>query len=356
MNEKLKVVDADTLLSTPKEKTLFIVDGLLPQGMHILCGASKIGKSWMMLWLCLQVAKGNSIWDLKTNACDVLYLCLEDTFGRIQNRLYELTDSAPENLRFSVMCGQIGSGLEIQIEDYLCEYPKTKLVVIDTLQKVRDIKSGNGRNGMYGSDYDDIAALKQIADKHKIAIVAVHHLRKLADNDDPFNQVSGTTGITGAVDSSYVLKKDARSADTAVLLATGRDIEYQQMVLKFENRIWQMVERKNERELQQEKVPSFLFELVNFMRDKSKWTGTATELINLLAETEVKPAAVTKMLSRFYYETLEPNGIKYSLRRTGKCREIKLQRNDRNDTNDGKSHIEELPSQPSSVVTQNAVL
>ena len=270
MNEKLKIVDADTLLSTPVEKTLFIVDGLLPQGMHILCGASKIGKSWMMLWLCLQVAQGNPVWDLQTNACDVLYLCLEDTFSRIQSRLYELTDSAPENLRFSVMCGQIGSGLEMQIEDYLCEYPKTKLIVIDTLQKVRDAKSAGGRNGMYGSDYDDIAALKRIADKHKIAIVAVHHLRKLADSGDPFNQVSGTTGITGAVDSSYVLKKDTRSADTAVLPATGRDIEYQQMVLKFENRIWQMVERKNERELRQEEVPSFLFRLVDFMRDKSE--------------------------------------------------------------------------------------
>lgn len=339
MNEKLKIVDADTLLSTPMEKILFIVDGLLPQGMHILCGASKIGKSWMMLWLCLQVAQGNPVWDLQTNVCDVLYLCLEDTFGRIQSRLYELTDSAPETLRFAVMCGQIGSGLEVQIEDYLSEYPKTKLIVIDTLQKVRDAKSGNGRNGMYGSDYDDIAALKQIADRHKIAIVAVHHLRKLADNGDPFNQVSGTTGITGAVDSSYVLKKDTRSADTAVLLATGRDIEYQQLILKFKNRIWQVVERKNERELRQEEVPSFVFRLVDFMRNKSEWTGTATELLKVLDEIEIKPAAVTKMLSRFYYEALEPNGIKYSLHRTGKCRELKLHRSDGNDKNDGKTHI-----------------
>lgn len=227
MNEKLKIVDADTLLSTPMEKTLFIIDRLLPQGMHILCGASKIGKSWMMLWLCLQVAQGNPVWDLQTTPCDVLYLCLEDTFSRIQSRLYELTDDAPVHLRFAVMCGQIGNGLEEQIETYLLEFPKTKLIVIDTLQKVRDAKSGNGKNGMYSSDYDDIAVLKCIADKHKIGIVAVHHLRKLADSGDPFNQISGTTGITGAVDSSYILKKDTRSADTAVLLATGRDIEYQ---------------------------------------------------------------------------------------------------------------------------------
>lgn len=100
---KLKTVDANTLLSTPLRKTLFIVDGLLPQGMHILCGASKIGKSWLMLRLCLQVANGEPMWNFKTNQSDVLYLCLEDTFTRIQNRLYSLTDSAPENLRFAVM-------------------------------------------------------------------------------------------------------------------------------------------------------------------------------------------------------------------------------------------------------------
>ena len=292
----------------------------------------------------MQLAQFNSFWNLHTTSCYVLYFCLEDTFSRIQSRLYELTDDAPVHLRFAVMCGQIGNGLEEQIETYLLEFPKTKLIVIDTLQKVRDAKSGNGKNGMYSSDYDDIAVLKCIADKHKIGIVAVHHLRKLADSGDPFNQISGTTGITGAVDSSYILKKDTRSADTAVLLATGRDIEYQQLVLKFENRIWQLIEHKNERELRKDEVPSFVFRLVNFMKMQPLWKGTATDLLSEMNDFDTKPTAVTKMLSRFYYDVLEPNGIRFSTRRTGKCREIKLEKSDADDANDGKPHIGKSPS------------
>ena len=96
--EKLKTIDADTLLTTPLHKTLFVVEGLIPQGLSVLSGSSKIGKSWLMLWLGIQVARGNPVWEFKTHKCDVLYLCLEDTYARIQSRLYQLTDEAPPEL------------------------------------------------------------------------------------------------------------------------------------------------------------------------------------------------------------------------------------------------------------------
>ena len=147
MDNKLKTVDAETLLSTPMSKTMFIVDGLISQGVNVISGASKIGKSWLMLWLGLQVAQGNSIWGLPTLQCDVLYLSLEDTQRRIKDRLYNLTDSAPDNLYFAVTSGLIGGGLEEQITDFLTEHPATKLVIIDTLQKVRDSKGSAGKAG-----------------------------------------------------------------------------------------------------------------------------------------------------------------------------------------------------------------
>ena len=118
MDNKLKTVDAETLLSTPMSKTMFIVDGLISQGVNVISGASKIGKSWLMLWLGLHVAQGNSIWGLPTLQCDVLYLSLEDTQRRIKDRLYNLTDSAPDNLYFAVTSGLIGGGLEEQITDF----------------------------------------------------------------------------------------------------------------------------------------------------------------------------------------------------------------------------------------------
>ena len=153
MSENLTIMDADTLLSTPMQRASFIIDGFLPQGVGILSGAPKIGKSWLMLLLSLKVSQGLPLWGMKTDKCDVLYLCLEDSFQRIQDRLYRLTESAPDNLYFAVTSGQIGNGLQKQIHHHLKEYPATRLIIIDTLQKVRNTENGN--KGMYAADYDD---------------------------------------------------------------------------------------------------------------------------------------------------------------------------------------------------------
>lgn len=133
--EKLKTIDADTLLSTPMNKTLFVVDGLIPQGLSVLSGSSKIGKSWLMLWLGIQVASGQPVWEFETHKSDVLYLCLEDTYARIQSRLYKITDEAPAELRIATTSFQIGNGLEQQIEQYLTDFPQTKLVIIALLRR-----------------------------------------------------------------------------------------------------------------------------------------------------------------------------------------------------------------------------
>lgn len=338
MENKLKTVDAETLLSTPMKKTMFIVDGLLPQGVSVLSGASKIGKSWLMLWLGLQISQGLPVWGMSTEQCDVLYLSLEDTQRRIKDRLYNLTDIAPINLHFAVMCGLIGSGLEEQINDFLKDHPKTKLVIIDTLQKVRDSKGSAGKAGMYGNDYDDISSIKRIADENNIAVILVHHLRKLKDGDDPFNEVSGSTGIIGAADTNYVLKRK-RSGDTATLLISGRDVEYQELTLQFNNLVWELVERKNSEEIHKTELPQFLFRVVEFMQSRTEWVGTATELLSEMREAEITPNIVSKYLGQFSCEVLEPVGIEYRTKRTGKNRLIKLIRNDGYDINDGNFTI-----------------
>ena len=85
--QKLNLVEAETLLYEPLEKPSFVVDGLIPTGLSLFCGSQKIGKSWLMLKLCLCVSQGLPLWDMPTKEGDVLYLCLEDTFFRIQDRL-----------------------------------------------------------------------------------------------------------------------------------------------------------------------------------------------------------------------------------------------------------------------------
>ena len=110
MKRKLVTVDAETLLSTPMSKTMFTVDGLIPQGVNVLSGVAKIGKSWLMLWLGLQVSQGLPVWGIPTMHCDVLYLCLEDTLKRIKDRLFDLTDDSTGNFHLAVTCGLIGNG------------------------------------------------------------------------------------------------------------------------------------------------------------------------------------------------------------------------------------------------------
>ena len=201
--KKLDTIDADTLQTISYEPITFLVDDLLPRGLHLLAGAPKIGKSWLALWLCLRVARGEPLWNFPTHPSEVLYLCLEDSFQRIQSRLFDLTEDAPPTLHFAVMAEQLHSGLVEQIEQFLKEHPATGLIVIDTLQRIRTMS--NDANP-YANDYRDIGVLKALTDRHRIALLLVHHLRKLGD-DDPMNMISGTTGLSGATDSNFVLRK-----------------------------------------------------------------------------------------------------------------------------------------------------
>ena len=117
--EDLKIVNADNLLYTSLDETEFIIEGILPIGLHIFCGAPKVGKSWLMLDICIKVSKGEEIWNLKTNKCDVLYLALEDTYQRLQKRLFKLTNEIDSNFHISIESNKIANGLTSQLEQTL---------------------------------------------------------------------------------------------------------------------------------------------------------------------------------------------------------------------------------------------
>ena len=237
---KLETITAEDLQNRTYEPTHFLVDELIPEGLHILAGAPKIGKSWLALWLCLCVSQGQPLWNFATTQGEALYLSLEDSFQRIQTRLFDLTEDAPPTLHFAIMADTLKRGLEQQIEQFLTDHPDTKLVVIDTLQRVR---SAGSDSNLYANDYQDIGLLKKLADKRHIAILLIHHLRKLHD-DDPMNMISGSTGLSGAADSAFVLQKHSRLANIASLHCTGRDIPDRTLKLEFgeEDHIWKLLE------------------------------------------------------------------------------------------------------------------
>ena len=307
-------------MTDPLKPIEFVVDNLVTQGLFILAGAPKIGKSWLALDICLSVAKGEPVLNAKTAQGTSLYLCLEDSRIRIQNRLYEMTDEPTEHLHFALLANSIGSGLDEQIENFISEHRDTKIIFIDTLQKIRS----DSTDSTYATDYKELSVLKTIADKHSVAIVLVHHLRKTKDTD-PFNMISGTTGLSGCVDGSFVLSESKRGSRNATLYCVGRDIENREIELKFdsEQHRWISDETFSERE---NKSKIFIEKIFDFMVERKNFVGTATELANLIAprfDTEIFPNRLTRDLVQNAYE-LTGYGIKFSSERSHGARRIRL--------------------------------
>lgn len=317
--ERIKTIDGKQLLNLEFEPIRFIVNGLIPQGFHILAGAPKTGKSWLLLLLCLKVSNGEPLWSFTTEKGTVLYLCLEDSTNRIQDRLSELTEEAPDNLHFATSVHCLTEDLSNQIELFIKEHPDTNLIVIDTLQMVRQpVANVNS----YAADYKDIGLLKNISDKYGITIIAVQHLRKKFDSD-PHQMISGSSGLIGAADGSYVLQKEKVGDDTAKLYIRGRDIEEQVLTIKFnlETMQWEFISTDTAQtdRLNSDAVLSLL---LLFMKNEREFLGTATELAKRLGNN-IKANVLTRKLSKFRKE-LSDIGIEFEKSRSGERREILL--------------------------------
>ena len=292
MNHPLITVDGRTLMDRPLEPPNFVVDTLISQGLHILAGSPKVGKSWLALWLAVTVAKGEPVWNMTTKQGTTLYLCLEDSVLRIQNRLFEITEDAPDSVHFCTECALIGQGLEEQVDAFVAAHPDTVLVIIDTLQMVRPV-----HDATYANDYRDLSVLKRLADKHGIAILLIHHLRK-EKAEDVFHRISGTTAISGAVDSSFTLVEEKRGSGKARLTCVGRDIEYRELELRRgEENVWELVsDSRVQPELLGDRIVYLLSEL---MRDRTEFIGTPTELserIDPVGVERISPKKVSRQI------------------------------------------------------------
>ena len=342
---KIQLIDAETLYYKPLAHPRMLIDGILADGLAVMAGDSKIGKSWMVLWLCLQISKGEPVWGIPTRKTDVVYLALEDREWRIQQRMQELTETPPENLHFGFSCGQLGSELEGQIEAVLQDYPSTGLIFIDTLQMIRDNVSG--KVNAYAQDYRDLSSLKKIADNHGICIFLVHHTRKDRDSSNIFNDMTGSTGIMGVADTVMILRKEERFGDAAALCITGRDVEEKKLKMQMCGVRWEITEELNADDLRRERIPDFVYEVVEFLFEYSKFQGTATELLAAVGNTELKPNIASKYLTRYYSEVFLPMGISYEYRKTAVARLIILELHDGTDGHDGASGSEGFASQQS---------
>ncbi len=345
MMKKLITKSCEEIMTTLYQPTVFAVDGLLAQGLFILAGSPKVGKSWLALELCLSVTKGEPLLERPTQQGSALYFCLEDSYQRIQSRLYELTDVPSDKLFFSLKADTIGNGLEEQIIKFKSEHDDLRLVVIDTLQMVR-----NETESSYGSDYAEIVPLKNLAEQLGITIVLVHHLRKAADSD-PFNMISGSTGLSGATDGQLVLKKDKRGGTQAVLYVTGRDIEDQEMSLTKQGAKWVLADKH------EDKPPDlFAFAVHDMMTELCSFKGSATELCGLLKAKfggEYFANRLTRDMFRKAYE-LRDLGVTFEPKRSNGQRLLLLRYDKNSDSSDGKMLMPEQPQTADPTVTMES--
>ena len=290
----LKTVSMSTLYDTDFETQTALIDGLLYQGTYLFVGSPKVGKSFMMAQLAYHISTGTPLWNYKVRKATVLYFALEDDYPRLQRRLYHMFGAdGTDNLYFATECKTVNGGLEDQIRGFIQEHPDTGLIIIDTLKRVRET---GGADYSYGSDYDVVAKLKALADSYKVTMLIVHHTRK-QQADDKFDTISGTNGLLGAADGAFVLSKEKRTANAAMLDITGRDQPDQKIYLNRnpETLVWEL--ERTETELWKLPPEPLLENIaVKITNENPEWYGSPTELVEFLG-VEMKANALTMKLS-----------------------------------------------------------
>ncbi len=319
----LHTVSMDELYENVYQGKPPVIDGLLYGGTHLFVGAPKVGKSFLMAQLAYHVSTGLPLWEHPVHKGTVLYLALEDDYRRLQERLYRMfgTDSTGK-LHFALCAKQLGAGLDEQLQKFVREHPDTKLIIIDTLQKVRE---AGGEKYSYAGDYEIVGKLKQFADRQGVCLLLVHHTRK-QQADDRFDMISGTNGLLGAADGAFLLQKERRTDSAATLDISGRDQQDQRLYLTrdMERLVWNL--ERAETDLWREPPDPILDAVAALVTaDRPEWSGTPTELAGVLA-LDMKPNVLTMRLNVSAHRLLNEHGVHYESSRSHAGRKIKLTR------------------------------
>ena len=228
-----RIASAATLQAKVFEPIPYIVPDYIVEGCTILAGKPKLGKSWLMLDIGLAVARGGCcLGNIECEQGDVLYLALEDNERRLQSRITKILGATlcewPARFQFATDWPRADAGGTDHIKEWIQTAEKPRLIVVDVLAMFRPPRARDAT--LYDDDYAAVKQLQRIASETGVAIVIVHHLRKSAAENDPFEKVSGTLGLSGAADTVLVLDRDGNGA---TLYGRGRDIEEVETAVEF---------------------------------------------------------------------------------------------------------------------------
>lgn len=314
IQKNIKLLSLRDIYKTDFPPIKFMVKDLLPEGLTILGGKPKIGKSFFALQLAIAVAKGLNF--LKVLPCEknsVLFLPYEDTLSRIKDRIKQKKEAfIPKNLFIPEFIQQFPTEKEngiLEIKRIIKE-KNVNLIIIDTMSRFFANSSYGKLN--YNDDYNTIAKLQKIA-VNGVAIIIIHHTIK-TNSDYPFDMLQGSVGVTASPDTLMVLQEYNTNF---ILHVKGRDIAHKKLSLTFSNKLmkWQLVNNLFESKLSAEskkvllifkKNPKTSFSLTDIhkqVNDKSP-QNTDGKLKLLLNKGLIKKIArgVYEYNSEFYSE------------------------------------------------------
>lgn len=326
MLAKYPAFSAQDLYNANLPPVCFLVSQLLSEGVGILVAASKFGKSFMALCLALCLAWGEPFLDHETTQCGVLYLALEDNWQRLQGRMKRMLQGRcpPAGFYIMIQSPNMEGGLFELIDAQLAAHPEIKLVIIDTLQKVRG--GPKSKEGAYGADYRELGAWKDFYASRNVSVLLVHHTNKRQDETDLYNKISGTNGIMGAVDTIWVAEKEKRGEAKGSLNITGRDVEDTELIIQFNKQTltWELVGSKDEmaeeekrKEYKSSPVVQAIKALVNG-NQTGTWHGSSADIIKHMGASGkvLSSQEVAKEILKYQDLLLEYDCIYYRLTNT----------------------------------------
>ena len=315
-NWKDNILSADELQSKEFPPIKWAVDGVIPEGLTILAGDPKAGKSLMAVDVCSAIASGVEAFGNRScvkGTC--VYISLEDPPRRVKARIQQQCDLWPET--FKLVSGgipQLGPSFYDVFDEMLIMWPSLRAIIIDTMAFI--IPSKPHGTSDYDHYYKHMDPLHRWSIENQIAVVLITHLTKSKgqEGDNPFSRIIGSVAIQGTSDAMILLRKNHAKRSIlnpelpdGFLTIEGRELGSDNLALDFDTEAlkWSII---REAEVADETINPNWILISGVLKGEKKGPTEITR------ETKLNQSTVKSCLRRMKAANLvESEGGKYHL-------------------------------------------